>query len=158
MAVRKYNQTVYLTRSGWEKVQAELGELKKVRRVDVAKKISEARAMGDISENALYDSAREEQAFVEGRILELEETLKKAKIIKRNPKTDFVVIGSVVVVEVEGEADKFAIVGAPEANPAKGRISNESPVGQALLGAKVGDEVEVTTPIIRMTYKVLEIS
>ena len=116
-----------------------------------------AKSLGDLSENSEYDAALEEHAIVEKRIAELEETLKGAKVIDNVTKSDFVVIGSTVVIEMEGEVDEFTIVGSVEADPSKKKISNESPVGAALLGAKVGESVEVTTPIVRYRCKVLEI-
>ena len=99
----------------------------------------------------------EEQTLVENRIAELENILKDAKVIQDVPKSDFVVIGSTVVIEMNGEEDEFTIVGRVEADPSKKRISNESPLGSSLLGAKPGESVEVTTPIVRYKCKVLEI-
>jgi len=150
---------VYLTKNGLKKVKFELSELINKKRIEVTQKIHEARNMGNIDENQVYESALEEQGFVEARIRELEGIISKAIVIKKTSResNDLVVIGSKVTVCVGGREDTFTIVGAPEADPLKGKISNESPVGQALLGAKIGEEVEVTTPIIRAVYKVVKV-
>lgn len=148
---------VYLTPKGMQEAREELDFLRGVKRTQIAERIQRAREFGDISENAEYDAALEEQALVENRIAYLEEVLKDAKIIHANPKSDFVVIGSTVKVEMDGHVDEFTIVGKVEANPTKKKISNESPVGTALLGAKVGEVVEVVTPIVRYKCKILKI-
>lgn len=150
-------KSVYVTAAGLADAKEELSELEKIRRPEIADRIQKAREFGDITENSEYDAAMEEQAIVEKRISELQETLKSAKVIADIAKSDFVVIGSTVVIEMDGEVDEFMIVGSVEANPSKKRISNESPVGSALLGAKVGEAVEVATPIVRYKCKVLEI-
>ncbi len=148
---------VYFTPKGLTDAKAELNELKKVKVPEVAQRIQRARELGDLNENSEYDAALEQQTMVEGRIAELEEIIKNAQVIKVVAKSDFVIIGSTVLVEMDGEIDEFTIVGKMEADPAKKRISNESPVGSALLGAKAGEEVEVSTPIVRYKCKVLEI-
>src|SRR3989344_7485281 len=146
-----------LTHEGLTKFKSEYEELIGVKRPAVISRIQRAREFGDLSENSEYDAAKDEQSLLELRISELEEVLHKAQIIETAPKTEFVVIGSTVVVEVDGEMDEFTIVGTVEADPAKKKISNESPVGSALLGAKIGEVIEVTTPIVRAKYKILEI-
>ena len=146
-----------LTKEGLTQIKSEYDELIKVKRPAIARRIQIAREFGDLAENSEYDAAKDEQTLLETRITQLEEILHRAQIIKIAEKTDFVVIGSTVVVEVEGESDEFTIVGTVEANPAKKKISNESPVGSALLGAKVGEVIEVTTSIVRAKYKILEI-
>ena len=146
-----------LTREGLTNLKEEYEELIKEKRPAVTQRIRGAREFGDLAENSEYDAAKEEQTLLEHRISELENVLHKAEIIQQASKTDFVVIGSTIVVEIDGEKDEFTIVGTMEADPAKRKISNESPVGQALLGAKVGDVVEVTTPIVKASYKILEI-
>lgn len=146
-----------LTKEGLEAIKTEYESLVNTKRPEVTQRIRRAREFGDLAENSEYDAAKEEQTLLETRITALEDVLKKAQIITPTKKTDFVVIGSTVVVEIEGGTDEFTIVGTMEADPAKRKISNESPVGQALLGAKVGDIVEVTTPIVRAKYKILEI-
>ena len=146
-----------LTRQGLVSLKSEYDELTKVKRAQIIKRIQIAREFGDLSENSEYDAAKEEQSLLETRIVQLEDVLKRAQIIERVQKADFVVIGSTIVVEIDGEKDDFTIVGTMEADPSKKKISNESPVGTAMLGAKLGEVVEVVTPIIRAKYKILEI-
>jgi len=146
-----------LTRQGLTSLKSEYDELTKVKRAQIIKRIQIAREFGDLSENSEYDAAKEEQSLLETRIVQLEDVLKRAQIIERVQKADFVVIGSTIVVEIDGEKDDFTIVGTMEADPSKKKISNESPVGIAILGAKVGEIIEVNTPIVRARYKILEI-
>ena len=155
--IKRGQKSVYVTAQGLAQAKLELDDLKKVKRLEIADRIQRAREFGDLAENSEYDAALEEHAIVEKRISELEEILKDVKVIVSVAKSDFVIIGSTVVIEMEGEVDEFTIVGSVEADPSKKRISNESPVGAALLGAKVGESVEVTTPIVRYRCKVLEI-
>ena len=150
-------KSVYLTPKGLSAAKAELEYLKKTKRVEVADRIRQAREYGDLAENSEYDTAIEEQTMVEHRITELENILKSAKVISEIRTDDFVVIGSTVKIEMDDGIDEFTIVGRVEADPSKKRISNESPLGSTLLGAKVGETVEVTTPIVRYKCKVLEI-
>ena len=132
--------------------------MRMVKRVEIAEHIRIAKEDGDLSENAGYDAAKSEQAFVEGRILTLEETLKRAQIIENDGHTDSVSLGSTVTVqEASYEPESYQIVGSVEVNPSEGRISNESPLGQALLGRRVGETVEVNTPGGISTFQVLEI-
>lgn len=152
------NSNVFVTEKGLKKAKDELGHLKNVKRAEVTVRIQRAREFGDVTENSEYDAAMDEQALVENRIVELEKIVKSAKVISASStRSDFVIIGSTVAVEMDGEIDEFTIVGRVEADPSKKRISNESPVGSALLGAKVGESVEVATPIVRYKCKVLEI-
>lgn len=138
---------VYLTKDGIEKLQNELKQLIEVDRKDIIKKIKETREYGDLSENAEYDAARAQQSMVEGRIEELEALLRKAQIIDpKNATSGKVSIGNKVKVSVEGDEMEFALVGSAESDPSKGLISIESPIGKALLGAKVGAEVKVAIP------------
>ncbi|MBI3109834.1 transcription elongation factor GreA [Candidatus Daviesbacteria bacterium] len=150
-------KSTYLTSKGLWDARAELEYLKKTKRVQIAERIHQAREYGDITENSEYDAAVEEQAMMENRISELEEVLKNARVISEKQTTDFVVIGSTVKIEMDDGIDEFKIVGRVEADPSKKRISNESPLGMALLGAKKGEVVEVATPIVRYKCKVLEI-
>jgi transcription elongation factor GreA len=151
-------KSTYFTASGLENTRRELDFLKKTKRAEVADRISRARDLGDLAENAEYEAALDEQALVENKIEELEGVLRNAKVISEpQGGSEIVMIGSTVKVEMGGEIDEFTIVGKVEANPIKKKISNESPVGSALLGAKVGEEVEVATPIVRYKAKVLEI-
>lgn len=148
---------VYLTAKGLIEARAELEYLKKTKRAQIAERIHQAREYGDLAENSEYDTAMDEQSLAENRISELESILKSAKVIADPNTQDFVVIGSTVKIEMDDGIDQFTIVGRVEADPSKNRISNESPLGTALLGAKKGEEVEVTTPIVRYKCKVLEI-
>lgn len=153
----KTRKGVYLTSKGLLDAKEELEFLKRVKRSEIAQKIQTAREYGDLTENSEYDAALEEQNLLENRISELENIVKEAKVISEEHTCDFVVIGSTVKVEMDDEIDEFTLVGRVEANPAKKRISNESPLGTALLGAKKGEVVEVTTPIVKYKCKVLEI-
>lgn len=147
---------LYITKDGLKKLKGELKALIEVKRPEVALNIQSAREMGDISENAAYDEAKREQAFVEGRISELEEIIKNSKIAEVS-KGDAIVVGSRVVVHIDGDEEEFHIVGAPEANPTEGKISHESPLGSSLLGKKVGDKINVEVPIGKLTYTILKI-
>ncbi len=138
----------FLTPEGRAKLEAELENLRTVRRAEVAQRIHSAKEEGDIMENSAYDEAKNEQAFVEGRIMTLEQMLKNAVMIDSMRASDMVGLGSYVTVTERGkrEDEIFQIVGSAEADPLKGRISNESPVGRALLGKRVGDEIQVRIP------------
>ena len=151
---------VFLTLEKLQKLKEELGHLKSERRPDVIARIKDARALGDLSENAEYHSAREEQAFVEGRIEELEYMIKKARLIKEGGSgKDSVEVGSMVVCNNEeyGEKVTFNIVGSAEVDISSGKISNESPIGRALMGKKKGEVVEVAIPAGIIKYKILEV-
>jgi transcription elongation factor GreA len=139
---------VILTPEGLQKLKDELEELSGNRRRQVADRIKEAREFGDISENAEYDDAKNEQAMLEQRIMQLQDRLRSAQVVDANSvSTDSVSVGSVVNVKDEkGGSLKFTIVGSAEANPAENKLSNESPVGKALMGSKRGDEVSVALP------------
>ncbi|HOG46460.1 MAG TPA: transcription elongation factor GreA [Anaerolineae bacterium] len=148
----------YLTADGRKKLEEELEYLIKVRRPQVAERIRQAKEGGDISENSAYDEAKNEQGFVEGRICDVEATLRDAVVLTRPLSTDKVQVGSrVTVVDNEGEAVVYHIVGSAEADPVEGRISNESPMGQALMGHRVGDAVSVRAPSgnLRFTIKAI---
>jgi transcription elongation factor GreA len=152
------NKPTYLSRDGLEKLRHELDEMVSVKRPEVANRIHDAKEHGDLSENAEYEEAKNEQAFVEGRIQQLEALIKNATIIDENHSTDHVQIGSTVEVESPDGAESFMIVGSTEARPNEGRISNESPVGRALLGRKKGEKVVVKVPAGDFTYKIVSIS
>lgn len=146
-----------LTKEGFEKLQKELDELKMVRRPAVITRIQAAKELGDLSENAEYDDARNEQSFVEGRIQELEGMVKRAKIVSKG-NSGFVGMGSKVTVTTkQGKPVVFEIVGATESDPAQGKISNVSPIGKALMNHIVGDSVTVTTPGGDVLYKITKI-
>ena len=147
-----------LTVEGLEKLKKELENLTGQRRKEVIERIQEAVAHGDLSENADYAQAKEEQSFIEGRIQELEEILKNAEIIRSTGPAGIVSVGSTVKVAVNGAERAYTIVGSNEANPAEGRISNESTVGQKLLGSKKGDRLDIQTPGGKSVYEILEIS
>ncbi len=144
-----YEQHVlYVTKEGLQQIHDELNHLKTVRREELSLKLEAAIAQGDLSENADYHDAKEEQGFVEGRIRDLEDSLRRAKIIEDDVPADTVSVGNKVTVMEEGfdEPETYHIVGAHEADPGNGRISNESPFGRALLGAKTGQTVSAETP------------
>ena len=152
---------VPMTIEGAEKLRAELTNLKSVERPRIINAIAEARALGDLKENAEYHAAKEQQSFIEGRIQELELLLATAQIIEDNgksKKTDAIQVGTKVTIK-EGnfEAETFTIVGAAEANPREGKISNESPIGKAILGHKIGDTVKVETPGGTYNVKIIKV-
>ena len=152
------NKPAYLSKDGLEKLREELEEMTNVRRAEVAARIHEAKEHGDITENAEYEDAKNEQAFVEGRIQALSALIKNAVVIAQTHSTTHVQIGSTVTLQSDDGKEKFTIVGSAEAAPAQGRISNESPVGRALLGRKKGDTVVVTVPAGDTSYKIVSIS
>jgi len=143
----------HLTDEGKKELERELEELKG-QRGSIAEKIANARDYGDLSENAEYDAAREEQAQVESRIAELEEILKNADIIKPTKNNGIVQVGSTVDLSVAGKNATYTVVGPVEADPLEGKISNESPIGAALMGKKVGDKITIETPKGKTTYEV----
>jgi transcription elongation factor GreA len=152
-------QEIFLTTDGAAKLKAELEELKGPKRDEMARRLRSAIQMGDLSENADYHKAKEDQAFMEGRIQELEYLLKNATIVDlAELSTDTVQVGSCVTVQ-EGDypAERFCLVGAKEADPRNGKISNESPIGRVLMGCRVGDEVIATTPGGEIKLKILKI-
>ena len=152
---------VILTPEGLEKLQEELEMLQTTRRREVAERIKEAREFGDIAENSEYDDAKNEQAFVEGKIARLENILRNARIISdEDVGTDVVQVGSKVILEDYDEKNRieFTIVGPHEADPIEQKISDESPVGKALLGHRVGDLVDVVVPAGTVRYRIMGIS
>jgi len=151
------NKSVLLTEEGLKKLHEELKVLKEDRRKEVIERIQEAVSHGDLSENADYAQAKEEQSFIEGRIIEIEDMIKHAEIIAHSTNNNIVSIGSTVSVKAGGRDAKYTIVGANEANPAAGKISNESIVGKSLLGARRGDRVTVTTPAGATEYEITSI-
>ncbi|WP_027365676.1 transcription elongation factor GreA [Desulfotruncus alcoholivorax] len=154
------NKEVILTIEGLKKLEEELENLKSVKRREVAARIKQAIEFGDISENSEYEDAKNEQAFIEGRILTLEKMLRNAKIIDdENLGTEVVSIGSTVLLrDLEfGEEFKCTIVGSAEADPGNNKISNESPVGKAILGMPKGETVEVSVPAGVLKYQIVDI-
>jgi len=150
----------FLTKEGYEKLQEELDYLRNEKRQEVAARLREAADGEDLIENAEYEAAKNEQAFVEGRIQELEILLATAKIIKDNHSSDTIVLGSKVAIQEEDydEKESFVIVGPAEANPSEGRISNESPLGKAIMGHKKGDLVSVQAPDGEYKVKIVKVS
>ncbi|GAM16124.1 MULTISPECIES: transcription elongation factor GreA [Bacillaceae] len=149
-----------MTQAGKEKLEQELEQLKTVKRKEVVERIKIARSFGDLSENSEYDSAKEEQAFVEGRITTLENMIRNAKIIQEDEvSTDAVSLGrTVTFVELpDGDEESYTIVGSAEADPFEGKISNDSPIAKSLMGKKVGDEVTVQTPGGEMNVRITTI-
>jgi transcription elongation factor GreA len=149
-----------MTQAGKEKLVQELEYLKSVKRKEVVERIKIARSFGDLSENSEYDSAKEEQAFVEGRITTLENMIRNAKIIAESEMAgDSVALGrSVTFIELpDGEEETYSIVGSAEADPFEGKISNDSPIAKSLLGKKVGDQVTVQTPGGEMSVRIVSI-
>jgi len=147
----------YFTPQGLKKLQEELKERKTKIRKEIAQRLKEAKALGDLSENTEYQTAREAHAYNEGRILELEEIIKNAVLVEKKKKSQKVEIGAEIEVKADGQKQTFIIVGAEEADPLNGKISNESPLGKALLGHQVGDIIEVETPKGKIKYKILSI-
>ncbi len=150
-----------MSEEGLKKLETELETLKSVKRHEVSERIKTAREFGDISENSEYEDAKNEQAFVEGRIQTIEKMLRQAKVVdNHNVDPNAVHIGSLVTIKdlEEDVEEQYTLVGAAEADPNKNHISNESPVGKALMGARVGQVVEVTAPVGKIRLQVIKIS
>ncbi|OGY81728.1 MAG: transcription elongation factor GreA [Candidatus Kerfeldbacteria bacterium RIFCSPHIGHO2_12_FULL_48_17] len=149
----------FITQAGLDKLKEELEYLKHTKRREVAQRIRDAQELGDLSENAEYTAAKEEQANTDRRIMELEDIIRSVTVIKKASRVEDVHIGTTVEVEnTEGQKFSYTITGSNEADPSAGMISNESPLGQKFLGKKVGEQVEVTTPKNVLTFKILNIS
>lgn len=153
------NNIQYLSQDKQNALKKELVELRSVKIPQIAKRIDEARQMGDLSENAEYHAAREEMGWSQAKAKELEYILDNAEIIAQDSKkkTNWVVLGSTITVSTNGKKKEFTIVGAPEADPFSGRISNESPLGRALMGKKAGESIKVWVPAGAQVYEILEI-
>lgn len=149
---------VLLTKEGLAELKKELINLIEVKRPEVVQKISIARDMGDLSENAAYVSARDEQAFIEGRIAELEEIIKNSVVASSTHSKGVVSVGCTIRVHVDGVEQEFSMVGGPEADPKEKKISHESPLGKALMGKKIGDKVEIEAPMGKLVYTILAVS
>ena len=147
----------FLTSDGIAKLREELKDLTTHQRQEVAAKLKEAKEYGDLSENIQWDDAKDRQAFIEGRIAEVENILKHSVVIEVT-ESDIVVLGSTVHLELEDGEQHYTIVGSTEANPDEGKISNESPIGKALMGKKKGEQVEVLVPSGTMTYKIKHVA
>ena len=154
-------ERIPITQEGLEALKAEYNDLINRQRPAIARAIQEAREHGDLRENAAYDAAKHDQGFIEGRIREIEDLLRRVDIIDGGQQTtgasETVQVGSRVTVELDGIEETYTIVGAIEAKPSAGRISNESPVGKALIGHRVGDEVRIVTPAAEMTGRIVKI-
>ncbi len=151
---------VVLTEEGYEKLEKELDYLVNEKRREIAKRIKVAREFGDISENSEYDDAKNEQAFVEGRIKEIENMLRNAKVVKNEEVSDHTVnVGTTVKIKDtdNGEIFNYTLVGSAESDPLKNKISNESPIGKSIIGHKIGDKVKVEVPTGIMEYEILSI-
>jgi transcription elongation factor GreA len=150
---------ILITKEGLAKLESELEHLLSVRRQDVADKIKRAREKGGTENNAEYEDAKNEQAFVEGRILMLENIVNNATVIEAPALLGVVEVGDKVLIQnQDGKIEQFTIVGSAEASPVEGKISNESPVGKALLGKKIGDEVEVATPAGTIRLLIMDVT
>ncbi len=153
----EYNEELLLTRDGMDKLEQELHNLKTVKRKEIADRIKEAISFGDITDNAEYEDAKNEQAFVEGRIITLEKMLRRARLLEKSDEDDHhVVIGSTVKLKDldMDQEEQYTIVSTAEADPAAKKISNESPVGKALIGRTIGDQVEIKVPAGTLKYKI----
>ena len=149
---------VVLTREGFEKLKAEIEDLSTTRRREVAERIKEAREFGDISENSEYDDAKNEQAMLEAKIAQLEERLRDATVIDRDDvSTEAVALGSMVTIETPAGKATYQLVGSAESDPDENRLSNESPIGRAILGHKKGETVDVVTPGGNIKVKIVSI-
>ena len=145
-----------LTKAGLDQLKAEYEELLKVKRPAAVARLSDARDLGDLSENSEYAAAKQDLAFIDGRISELEEIIRSAKVVTNHGKSH-VDVGCKVTLHVNGKQDVFTVVGEWEADPINKKISHESPLGKALLGKKVGEKVEVEAPAGKLHYKILHI-
>jgi transcription elongation factor GreA len=149
-----------VTRDGHAKLLEELEHLVTVRRPEIIRAVATAREEGDLRENAGYDAARNDQGFIEGRIRDIESILKRIDIIDEDAvssDSSLVTIGATVTITIDGDQETYTIVGAVEANPNQGRISNESPFGKALLGKRVGDSVDIQTPVTTLNAKIVSV-
>ena len=152
------DKPVYVSAEGLKKMEAELEELRTSKRAEVAQRIHNAMEFGDFSENSELEQAKNDQAFLEGRIQSLEQMLKRAIVIDEKAGHDRVEIGSKVTVESDGEKTQYQIVGSAEAAPSEGKISNESPVGRALIGHRPGETVKLTVPAGAIEMRIVGVS
>lgn len=148
----------YVSAEGLKKLQAELEELRTTRRAEVAQRIHSAMEFGDFTENSELEQAKNDQAFLEGRIMTLEQTIKNAQVIDEKARHDRVEVGSKVTIEVDGKKERYVIVGSAEASPGEGKISNESPVGRALMEHRAGDVVTMSVPAGTVEMRIVSVS
>lgn len=151
------NKEIILTQEGLEKLKRELSRLQTVKRPSVIERIQAARSLGDLSENSEYDDARNEQSFVEGRIQELQDMIKKAKVVSKKSNNSEAGLGSTVVCEVEKDKESYELVSSAEADPGSGKISIDSPLGKGLMGRKKGEIAIIKTPGGEISYKILDL-
>ncbi len=152
---------IFVTKQGLEELKEELHDIEKTKRPQVLERVSQARAMGDLSENSEYTAAREELSLIDGRIEELSDMLKRVEIIdeeKASKKTNAIQLGSTVTVKINGKKEMFELVGEWEADPQEKKISHESPLGKALMGKALNDKIEVEAPAGKILYHIVEIS
>ncbi len=152
---------IFVTKQGLEELKEELHDLEKVKRPQVLERVSQARAMGDLSENSEYTAAREELSLIDGRIEELADMLKRVEIIDEEQaaqRTSAVQLGSTVTVKINGKKEVFEVVGEWEADPQEKKISHESPLGMALMGKALNEKIEVEAPAGKIIYHIVEIS
>jgi len=158
MAKKDETKKVLVTKEGLKKLEDEVNQLKTTGRKEVSARLAEAISYGDLSENSEYVEAKEQQAFIEGRILELEEQIKSAELIEEKKTEKGVVqIGSTVTLKFNGEQKEYTIVGSTEADPIMHKISNECPVGEAILGKKAKDKVKVEAPKGKVEYEIVKV-
>ncbi len=148
----------YITKAGLEKLKEELEYLKKTKMLEVVERIARAKELGDLSENAEYQDAKDEQGFIAGRVAELEHLINKSQVIEQNGRRDYVEVGSTIQVICDGKEFTYTIVGSNEADPSQGLISNESPIGRSFLGKKKGEKITVQVPRGEMQCEILDIS
>ena len=146
-----------LTQEGFQKLKLELEELKNVKRPNAVNRLTKARSMGDLSENSEYTAAKEELNFIDHKIAELEEILKNVEVVDKGKDGAILELGETAVVESQGQRLEYQIVGEYEADPLKNKISSTSPIGQALLGRRINEEVEITVPAGKIIYKIIDI-
>lgn len=152
------DKKIYLTKEGLGDLKKEFEELSKIKRPDILTRVSQARDLGDLSENAEYVAARDELSFIDGRLDELEELLKQAVIISGGGKSGSIIkLGSTVTLHVKGKKEIFTVVGEWEADPKERKISHESPLGKALIGKKTGDKIEVEAPAGKLLYSIVSV-
>jgi transcription elongation factor GreA len=156
--VNNLDKPQYVSADGLKKLQAELDDLRTAKRAEIAKRIHAAMEFGDYSENSELEQAKNDQAFLEGRIMTLEQMIKNAQLIDEKTKHEIVEVGSHVTVEADGRKEKYVIVGSAETSPLEGKISNESPVGRALMGHRTGETVKMSVPAGMIEMKILAVS
>lgn len=149
---------IQLTQEGFDSLKAELKELIDVKKPALLDRLAKARAMGDLRENSEYTAAKEDQGVIEGRIRELEELIKRAEIIQADTSNKSIQIGTSVIVETNGQQDTYHIVGEFEADPMNKKLSQTSPIGKALIGKNIGDQVEVDVPVGKLIFKIIDIN